>query len=150
MLCPSFCLLLTRHLPVLANRCVPSHASHLAAASFLLVQNRGAACAEVLKAVSSFQVTREAYTCNTLGSQHGLFLGGLSWGWSGFALFYLLKKKKKILRFSGFCLFVFIPFEIYSLMRVINLVLFYSKCLKSKFLLVMSAPRALQELSTVP
>lgn len=66
LLCPSFCLLLTRHLPVLANRCVPSHASHLAAASFLLLQNLRAAFAEVLKAVSSFHVTRKVYSCNTL------------------------------------------------------------------------------------
>lgn len=53
LLCPSFCLLLTRHLPVRANGCVPSHASHLAAGSFLLLRNLKAMFAEVLRAVSS-------------------------------------------------------------------------------------------------
>lgn len=75
-----------------------------------------------------------------------IFEGGLRWGWSGFALFYL-SKKKKILRFRNF---FFIPLDIYSLMQLINLVLFYSKCLKSKVLLTVSAPRPLQELSTTP
>lgn len=71
LLCPSFCLLLTRHLPVLANRCIPSHASHLAAGSLLLLNNLKAVFAEVLKAVSSFQVTRKA--CNPSENQDGCF-----------------------------------------------------------------------------
>lgn len=55
LLCPSFCLLLTRHLPVRANGCIPSHASHLAAGSFLLFRNLKAVFAGVLRAVSSSQ-----------------------------------------------------------------------------------------------
>lgn len=47
--------------------------SHLAAGSFLLLQNLQAAFAEVLKAVSSFPVPRKADTCNPSENQGGFF-----------------------------------------------------------------------------
>lgn len=78
LLCPSFCLLLTRHLPVRANGCVPSHASHLAAGSFLLLRNLKAAFAEVLRAVSSFRVPGEASACSPAGNQGGCSCLGIN------------------------------------------------------------------------
>lgn len=71
LLCPSFCLLLTRHLPVRANGCVPSHASHLAAGSFLLLRNLKAAFAEVLRAVSSSQCLGKCLPAALLKTQGG-------------------------------------------------------------------------------
>lgn len=47
--------------------------SHLAAGSFLLLQNLQAVFAEVLKAVSSFPVPRKADTCNPSENQGGFF-----------------------------------------------------------------------------
>lgn len=99
LLCPSFCLLLTRHLPVLANRCVPSHASHLAAASFLLLKNLRAAFAEVLKAVSSFHVTRKVYSCNASENQNDLFC----------LCFSMLLVIRRLLGLGFFCCCCFFP-----------------------------------------
>lgn len=99
LLCPSFCLLLTRHLPVLANRCVPSHASHLAAASFLLLKNLRAAFAEVLKAVSSFHVTRKVYLCNASENQNDLFC----------LCFSMLLVIRRLLGLDFFCCWFFFP-----------------------------------------
>lgn len=48
--------------------------SHLAAGSFLLLQNLQAAFAEVLKAVSSFPVPQKADTCNPSENQGGFCL----------------------------------------------------------------------------
>lgn len=121
LLCPSFCLLLTRHLPVLANRCVPSHASHLAAGSFLLLKNLKAVFAEVLKAVSSFQVTRKADTCNPSENQSVIF-------W-----FEKVNKKGWLL---SFLLFSWI-----LVVHAVNIVLFcLAPHLKSKFLVSKLSP----------